>query len=196
MNRPAPTLRRQSQMPVRVNKYAATCESCHGRVEAEQGFLSLEDSQWVVRHPAGRCGVTEPVAAPPSRPTIVKVPDGRYTIQFADGTYKTLKVAVQPDDADFMPGRQVISYLSGSNNDSDYTRFAHFLENGTVVVWQKHQATESLREALKVLIASPQAAALAYAEESGCCARCGRTLTVPASLHAGYGPDCITKVSW
>jgi hypothetical protein len=103
---------------------------------------------------------------------------------------------VQPDDADFMPGRQVISYLSGSNNDSDYTRFAHFLENGTVVVWKKHQATESLREALKVLIASPQAAALAYAEESGCCARCGRTLTVPASLHAGYGPDCITKVSW
>src|SRR5208282_4542283 len=26
------------------------------------------------------------------------------------------------------------------------------------------------------------------------CARCGRPLTVPTSVHNGFGPDCITKV--
>ena len=26
------------------------------------------------------------------------------------------------------------------------------------------------------------------------CARCGKKLTVPASVHDGFGPDCITKV--
>lgn len=197
MNRPAPTLRRQSDMAVRTNKYAADCESCFGRVEAEQGILTLEGGQWVVRHKPGRCGVTEPEVQPePQRPVTIKVPDGRYTIQFEDGTYKTLRVAAQADDADFMPGRQIVSYLSGSNNDADYTSFAHFLENGSLVVWKRHQDNRSLREAVKVLIGSPQAAALAYAEQSGCCARCGRTLTVPSSLHAGFGPECAKKVIW
>jgi hypothetical protein len=37
-------------------------------------------------------------------------------------------------------------------------------------------------------------AALAYAIESGRCARCDRELTVPASIHQGFGPECIKYV--
>ena len=33
----------------------------------------------------------------------------------------------------------------------------------------------------------------AYAIGSGKCACCGRTLTVPASVHRGLGPDCAKK---
>jgi hypothetical protein len=35
-----------------------------------------------------------------------------------------------------------------------------------------------------------EAAGIAYAEMSKRCRRCGRVLTVPTSLHRGFGPDC------
>lgn len=178
----------------RTNKYAAECERCHEKVPAEQGSLSLEDGQWVVRHIADCLAHVEPVPAPQPAVSVFKVPDGRYTVSFGDGSYKTLRVQTQGLDADFMAGRTLLAYLSGASNDSDYTRFAHVTDDGSVVVWKKHRDNETLREAVKVLIGSPQAAALAYAEQSGCCARCGRTLTVPASLNMGYGPECAKRV--
>lgn len=193
-----PTFRTNRSMASRTNKYAAQCERCLLKVEAEQGVLTYEGGSWVVRHAEGRCGVLEETPAPvvAARPVAHQIPEGRYTVTFADGTYKTLRAERQAADADFMPGRIVLSYLSGSNNDADYTSFAHALENGTVVVWKRHQANESLREALKVLIGSPQAAAKAYAEHSGNCFMCGRTLTTPESIKAGVGPTCAGKVAW
>lgn len=178
------------------NKYASNCERCHGRVEAGQGLTTKEDGQWVVRHQGDCLQQTLPVEPPVSSipQSAFPVPEGRYTVSFADGSYKTIKVGRQHEDSEFMPGRLILSYLSGSDNDSDYTSFAHVLENGTVVVWKKHRENETLRESVKVLLGSPQAAALAYAEQSGCCARCGRTLTVPVSLNMGYGPECAKRL--
>lgn len=199
------TLRKQSDVlsdaPVaqRRNKYAGECGNCHLRVEAEHGRLIMEGGQWSVYHFEGRCGVLEETPAPPvavPRHASFPVPEGRYSVSFADGTHKTLKISRQSSDDEFMPDLLLLAYLSGSNNDGDYTRFGHVDPQGNVHVWKRHMVNESLREAVKVLIGSPQAAALAYAEHSGCCARCGRTLTVPASIHAGYGPDCAGKVSW
>lgn len=193
-----PTFRKGPAAPVtgRTNKYPAECERCHEKVPAEQGSLTLEDGQWVVRHHGDCLQQVITVEEPKPAPSTFKVPDGRYTVSFADGTYKTLRVQTQDADADFMPGLPLLSYLSGASNDSDYTRFGHVAEDGSVRIWKKHNDNEVLREAVKVLIGSPQAAALAYAEQSGCCARCGRTLTVPASIHAGFGPDCAGKVAW
>lgn len=192
-----PTLRKGNpEAPAfgRTNKYAAECERCHGKVPAETGSLTLEDGQWVVRH-RGNCLQTMiEVEEPKPAPSTFKVPDGRYTVSFRDGSYKTLRVQTQDLDADFMAGRTLLAYLSGASNDSDYTRFGHVDDQGSIHIWKKHLANESLREAVKVLIGSPQAAALAYAEQSGCCARCGRTLTVPASLNMGYGPECAKRV--
>jgi hypothetical protein len=125
----------------------------------------------------------------------VAVPDGTYTVEFADGSYRTLRVRIQPEDSDFMPGQQVVGYLRGSNNDHDYTNFAH-LKRGEVYVWKKHRDSTEIIEALRVLVGDPKAAAIAYARQSGRCALCGRTLTVPASIEAGIGPVCAKGAGW
>ena len=95
----------------RTNKYAAECERCHEKVPAEQGSLSLEDGQWVVRHIADCLAHVEPVPAPQPAVSVFKVPDGRYTVSFGDGSYKTLRVQTQALDADFMAGRTLLAYL-------------------------------------------------------------------------------------
>ena len=191
-----PALRTNRTMPVRTNKYATRCERCHAMVPEGQGALTEESGEWIVRH-QGSCGAVEPSPEPAAvRSGAFAVPEGRYTVTFPDGSYKTLRVAQQDDDADFMPGRTMLAYLSGSDNDSSYTRFAHVDERGSLRIWSRHQANTALREAVKVLIGSPQAAAEAYAAHSGNCYVCGRTLTTPESLAAGIGPTCASRVAW
>ena len=176
----------------RTNKYEANCERCHARVPAGQGVLTQEMGQWVVRHSGDCLAHAEPEKAPRNFPA----PDGRYTVSFPDGSHKTIRVRTQEEDDSFMPGRVLLDYLSGPSNESDYTGFAHVTAEGWVSIWSKHRENHSLRDAVKILLNNPQAAALGYAEQSGRCARCGRTLTVPTSIHQGFGPECATKVSW
>lgn len=124
-----------------------------------------------------------------------KIADGYYTVEFASGDYRTFRVRTQPADADFAPGQQIISYLSGSDNESSYTRFG-FVRGATVAPWRRFAGDTVLVRAAKVL-EDPEAAAktgLAFALRSNRCYRCGHQLTVPASIHAGLGPDCAAKV--
>lgn len=183
---PAPTQRR--------NGYATSCAKCGNRVEAGEGSLTKSGNQWVVEH-LPFCPQPSLVEITPEEIKPV-VPAGRYTVSFGDGTHRTIRVRVQDADASFMPGQAVLSYLAGANNDSDYISFGHFKPSGEVVIWKKHRDNVSLNEAVRVLLGDPKASALAYAEQSGNCARCGRTLTVPTSIHQGFGPECATKVSW
>jgi len=177
----------------RPNRYGGKCTKCSAWVEAGAGYLTGRAGAWTTEHI--ECPSEDAPAAPVSTSAHKgDLPEGRFTVQFADGTYKTLRVRRQDEDANFMPGRLVLSYLSGSDNDSDYTSFAHVDEGGNTRVWKKYRQNSSLIEALKVLVGSPTAAREAYAEQSGCCSRCGRTLTVPTSLHAGLGPECAKKV--
>jgi hypothetical protein len=131
--------------------------------------------------------------APASSKITATVPllEGTYTVIFEDASYRTLRIERQSESAKFMPGRLVISYLSGSDNESSYTGFAHALEGDRVIkVWRKHEANGKLIEALRVLAGDPKAAALAYAKESGKCYHCDRKLTTPESVAAGIGPVC------
>jgi hypothetical protein len=176
----------------RPNRYAGKCIKCGARVEAEAGYLAGSPGAWAAEHKD--CNeVTAPAATAAATATFA-VAEGRYTVQFENGSYKTLRVRRQDEDADFMPGRLVVSFLSGSDNDRDYTSFGHVDDDGTTRIWKRYRQNTELVEALKVLIGSPTAAREAYAEQSGCCSRCGRTLTVPTSLHAGLGPECAKKV--
>lgn len=205
----------------RTNAYGAKCADCGVWVAPGVGRLTKANGGgWAVSH-IPPC--PEKVAAPvvetvtvdgvPSTlqphharvgghwsseptPDSFSVPDGRYTVVFETGEYKTVRVSRQNKDADFMPGRVLLSYLSGSDNDTDYTRFGHVDEQGSVRIWKKHQGVASLSEAVKVLLGDPKAASKAYAAESGCCGVCGRTLTTPESLAAGIGPVCMEKVGW
>lgn len=173
----------------KTNGYGAKCATCGGWVPERTGTLSKVHDQWVVRH-IQPCP-TESTA----KPATFAVPDGRYTVVFPDG-YKTIRVRHQDEFDSFMPGKVVLSYLSGANNDADYTSFAHVTDGGEVRVWKKHQDNARLREAVKVLLGDPKAASQAYAAESGCCGICNRTLTTPDSIAAGIGPECAKRVSW
>lgn len=188
----------------RTNGYPGKCTGCGQWVEATKGLLSGSAGAWTVTHRAGEChspvdADVEPVTKPvvTAQPVTFAVPEGRYTVEFENGDYRTLKVSKQDDDADFMPGRFILAFLSGSNNDRDYTRFAHVDEaTGNVKPWRKYADNLELREAVRVLVGDPRGASQAYAEASSSCSRCGRSLTVPASLHAGLGPECAKKVAW
>ena len=119
---------------------------------------------------------------------------GWYTVVFDnDDGYRTIKIELQDEDADFMPGRLILAYLSGHDNENDYTRFGHVDERGHVRVWKKHQDKPFLARAIKVLIGDPEAAAKSYALRSERCYRCDRRLTTPASIEAGIGPDCLAR---
>jgi DNA polymerase III epsilon subunit family exonuclease len=119
--------------------------------------------------------------------------EGFFTVVHEDESYTTVRIRRQKADADFAPGQLVLSYLSGSDNERDYTQFALESHTGPIVVFKKFKQNTRLADVVRVLTKDPKASALAYAMRSGRCSRCGRTLTVPASLHSGMGPDCAEK---
>lgn len=119
-------------------------------------------------------------------------PEGYFTV-VEDGDHVTLRFRRQDEQDDFMPGKVLVGYLTGPDNTWDYLNIGN-LEAGRLRVWRKHRDKDRIIEAIKVVLGDPDAAREAYAVESGNCSRCGRTLTVPASLNRGLGPVCATKV--
>lgn len=120
---------------------------------------------------------------------------GTFTVVDGD-EYETIRIKAGTGNFD---GKFIASYLSGSDNESDYTGFAFIGTDGSVNVWRKFKTPEgkiSPAMAPKVLAVSvvlfggADNARELYAMRSGKCSRCGRKLTVPASLHRGMGPDC------
>jgi hypothetical protein len=130
-------------------------------------------------------------------PTPATVRDGYYTVVFSESSYRTLRVRTQAQDANFAPGKQILSFLSGSDNENSYTGFGILNPDKTVTLWRKFRDTEtgkSLLAATEILTRDPSEAGLEFALRSNRCCRCSRTLTVPASIHQGMGPECATKV--
>lgn len=112
---------------------------------------------------------------------------GVYTVLLAGSDYRTVKVL----PSDYKAGvAMVASFLSGADNTSEYTGFADINDDGSIRVWSKFRANSEVISALRTLVAGDESAVLTAAH----CRRCGRVLTVPTSLHQGYGPTCITKV--
>jgi hypothetical protein len=86
------------------------------------------------------------------------------------------------------------SYLSGADNDVDFTYFSTL--RGGIPSGRQDQCPVQRRALAAILApaADLRAMGLAYSLQSSNCWRCGRTLTVPASIHSGLGPDCAEKV--
>lgn len=126
-----------------------------------------------------------------------KLSDGTYTVVFADKSYKTLRFRTQKPDAKFAPGDTLVAYLSGSDNETDYTSFAFFdRKEAALKIWRRYQGeafSQNMQQALEILLREPEKGAIEYAVASGRCSRCGRKLTVPASLTRGLGPECFSK---
>lgn len=137
--------------------------------------------------------------APTPAPTPARLlADGRFTVVLASGERRTIRIRTQPTDAGFAAGERIMAYLSGADNDTAYTRFAFYSlkGDGKVHIWARFAAESVLAQCARVLedVDAAEAAGLAYALESGNCWRCGHTLTVPASIHAGVGPECAKKL--
>ena len=119
--------------------------------------------------------------------------DGTYTVVYNSGEYRTLRVKDWND-------KTIIGYLSGQDNENDFTYVGFLTESNTVNFWKKIGLTKSLKwlqrfeRAVQIIAGNPSEAGLAYALKSSRCYRCNRKLTVPASIHQGLGPDCATKI--
>jgi hypothetical protein len=125
-----------------------------------------------------------PAPAADPAPVTFHVHPGVYTVVTPNGR-RTFKVERQASDAEFAPGKVVISFLNGPDNDSDYKGFG-FLDGATVRPWKRYADATELLAFTAALLADPDAALVAKH-----CARCGRTLTTPQSISDGLGPECI-----
>jgi Family of unknown function (DUF6011) len=130
-------------------------------------------------------------------PKVSQIRPGIYTVVYPNGEHRTLRVKVweKKDGASSI----VIGFLSGCDNESSYTYFGFLTEDNDVRFFRRfayEQSNERLariRKAVATIAGDPKAAGLAYALNSSRCCRCNRTLTVPASIHNGMGPECAGR---
>lgn len=143
--------------------------------EAAMGILSYEEAR------------DEAPAAVADDDPQQPIRDGLYTISTPEGGHRTFRLRTQKADAKFAPGQQFIAYLAGPDNEADYVGFG-FVVNGRLRPWKKYRDNRSLLRDAEALLADPNGALTAAH-----CFRCGRTLTTPESIAAGWGPECIKR---
>lgn len=127
----------------------------------------------------------------------IQIEDGTYTVNYPDGSHRTLKVTTIKG-AGFFGGKQKIGYLSGPDNEAHYTWVGHF-EGGRLKIWQRAGMDElreqRFRRAVATVAGDTARAGLLYALRSGNCYVCGRKLTHPDSLEDGRGPECRRRAN-
>lgn len=138
-----------------------------------------------------------PVAAPVIEDAPKGIADATYTVSVSDTEWYTVKIDTKESGS--LAGKRIASFLAGPDNESDFVGFAFVNEDGTVAVWKRFRSEgyAPYVEALNTVMGYPTLAdefRTAYAMKSGKCARCGRKLTVPASLNRGLGPDCAGMI--
>lgn len=168
-----------SGVPVRTNRYAATCAECGVEVAAETGALMKVRGRWEVRH-VGGC----PVAAAPSTVglDLSELPAGRYAVP---GGTTRLKVQVDKPAEGRWAGytfvRDAAEYGSGQ-------RYGKAAPGGRYV--------GQIEDELVVILADPAAASMAYGRLVGRCGICNRHLEDEQSVERGIGPVCAQRMGW
>jgi hypothetical protein len=131
---------------------------------------------------------------------VAKLFNGRYTVESTEtGEHRTFWVRTQGADAEFAPGRRVVSLLTGSQNDDPacYTAFG-FVEESGIRVFPSKQASGPRWAQFADLLwtLALDGAFSSWADKGfrihleGHCAKCNRVLTTPASIARGIGPIC------
>ena len=125
--------------------------------------------------------------------TTPPIPDGYYTVAFRGG-HRTFRLRTSDLESDFAPGKQVIAFLSGPNNEGNYTGFG-FVRDGQVIPWKRFRTGhQTILAAARFLVNGDHAeAGKRYARQSGHCSRCNRMLTKPESIATGIGPTCAGR---
>lgn len=129
------------------------------------------------------------------QPTVA-LHDGYYTVALEDDKHRTFRLRTQDEDDTFAPGKQIIGFLAGASNESDYVNFA-FVIDGEIRLWSKfrHGYEKVIAAARHLASGHADEAGKMYAQESGNCYICNRTLTTPESIAAGIGPTCAKKAA-
>lgn len=128
-----------------------------------------------------------------------QIPDGTYTVVMQGGERRTIRIKKHWDDAEAQKGTRVIAFLTGSDNERDYTGCAFLTRDSRVIMWKRFRnGSAVLQAAIAYLIqgGNHEEAGMLYAVESGNCWHCHRTLTVPASVSRGLGPICAAKLGY
>lgn len=116
---------------------------------------------------------------------------------------RTLRIKKHWQAEEAAKGTLVGYFLSGSDNESDYTGFCFISPKGKVTLWNRFRnagvgsGNAAIVSAITFLTQQGdyEGAGMTYALESGNCYRCNRLLTVPASINRGLGPECAKKVN-
>lgn len=130
----------------------------------------------------------------PKKPEIINpIHDGTYTAVFRDGSYRTVRFNT-PTSGN-LAGKTIVAYLAGPDNSRDFVGCAFYnQERASLHMWGRFKEDTALSNGLQLAIhairGNLEEAQQAYAIKSGNCAKCGKKLTVPASLYAGMGPKC------
>lgn len=116
----------------------------------------------------------------------------------------TYKVSRKPAQ-DGWPEAYFVKLLTGPDNYSNYTYLGKLNpHNGTVQLTGKSAypadsyPVKLLQRVLACIWAGNHAAYEQHGfrtHHAGKCGRCGKKLTVPASVESGYGPECIHLLS-
>lgn len=111
----------------------------------------------------------------------------------ATGGHRTFRIRTQKDDANFAPGKRIVSLLTGTDNEASYTGFGFVFDRG-IVLWKKRRTAifKSYKDMLENPAKWEEKHDLEYLYE-GQCRRCNRTLTVPESIKTGIGPICAGR---
>jgi hypothetical protein len=110
------------------------------------------------------------------------------------GTRYTYRVRRAKDKDDLF----FVGLLRGADNENDYA-YMGVVADGALRATAKSRVAQdapswkALDWFLTRVNAGSEAASAVFVP-SNRCARCGRLLTVPASVHAGLGPECARRM--
>jgi hypothetical protein len=134
---------------------------------------------------------------------VVKLFNGRYTIESTrTGEHRTFWVETQAADAEFAPGKRVVSLLTGSQNDDpdSYTSFGFVDDDGIHVFTSKRGPGKQWEVYADLLWTLALDGAFSPWSEKGYrihlegrCVVCNRPLTTPESIRHGIGPVCAER---
>lgn len=125
------------------------------------------------------------------------IDDGTYTLVYDGDTYFTFRIRTAKTGK--FAGKRLAEYLNGPDNSLDFQAFG-FVNTHTINVWRRFENGHLVNRAREIEAVARndrealESAGLLYAERSSRCRRCNKVLTVPASLAAGYGPDCAARI--
>lgn len=130
-----------------------------------------------------------------------RIPDGKFTLVRGGEANKTYKIkTLDQDHCDRYQkptGTRMMMFLSGPDNQSDYSLCAWVMPNGKLVPRGEYKEGTPLMIGAQMLLDMDRSGALATAKAfalwSNRCAICGAELTDATSIEMGIGPICRSK---